>query len=222
VGILLCSVLCFTLVSCQLSASAKEELISAVQRLGSKNTLEYGEKCSHADEIKRDDLQKLIINVVTSSDVRRINELAETINTLVRTSGQFCKAQKNVQCNSTGVCDCTNSDLMGLQIRSIRENETCRLASGSVCVPHELFPEMDGQKIDLRCQAKSKCVVKSNRKECTVQNMQEDIKKSIGNRDITQSDLVKDYCVCGAGILSPSHLFAILSGSLIFVVKYVM
>jgi hypothetical protein len=144
------------------------EFVAALRRMASKNTLNYLDTCNIQDEEKRtayglkllDDMMELNFGKLSISTLTRdLNALSDS------TSPNLCKSAKNLQCSSSsGKCECANGISNGMNVKSIRENGECVVATGSACAPREDSHNAYGIERPNwnKCQANSKCVMKGS------------------------------------------------------------
>jgi hypothetical protein len=189
-------ILLITTTTCTLGApqlgggpGPQDQLMETMQRLAQKNTLNYKDRCTYQDERRRTLIGEKFLNMIFEMNFSQMQSLAAEMNQLAQTSRSFCNAAKMLQCTTSGTCDCVVGDLMGMNVRSIREEDACRLAAGSACAPPEALQTAGTDKPDLRCQANSECIMKnSNKLPCTQERMQEKLVDGFGGVHRAKSD----------------------------------
>jgi len=216
------------------------ELQPIMDALGRKNTLKYLDSCDHSVELEKQKQEKALMNMITSLSIRDgideeklKNDLIRISNSIARLPGHFCNGYANLQCNSSGHCDCAAIDeSYGFKMSFKRDGDACLIVRGSLCAPQEVIEQSRKQmplltnvpSQEFRCADQSDCVVKSNGLTCTLDSMKAEFERFLKAEKNTISDPIQfiirktkeGVCVCkGISILASASL-VVLSAIIVF------
>jgi len=205
-----------------------------LEKLALKNKLGYGSSCSYTEETKRTDIGKRTVDLVSSITIGNIDLkpfLENVLSLLTENSelqGDLCNANKLLQCNSTGQCDCADAGPQGINLKLVREKDSCSIPGGSLCASEEILnkknPLLEGlPQARYQCSANRRCVVKRTGKSCSEDNLKAEFAKVIKEENVqVDSTLITKFilkkinegiCVCKGATSSISILLILVSST---------
>jgi len=213
------------------------ELKPYMDQLVQKNTLKYQQSCDYNIELERQRQSKELINLISNigkniqnfNPDRFKNDLTRIVRSMAEVRGTFCNGYSNLQCNSTGLCVCADADeSLGFKLTFVREGDSCRVAEGSICASQETIDKSrlnnpllsEAPRQEMKCANNRHCIVKSNRKGCSTEAMQEEFQRMAKEQGrLTPATLMefiiqktKDgICVCKGASAAASTLLVLIS-----------
>lgn len=203
-----------------------------------KNSLTYFQSCDYGIEVVRQTQSKALVDLLGSiSPSTNLNtfksEMVKITSTMIEVEGSYCNGYQNLACNQSGRCVCAALDeSLGFKITFERDNDVCRIAEGSICVPEETIQQSrmknpltsETPKQDLKCAYDRACVIKSDMEECTKKSMEDEVIRMVKEHgSITQDNLVaftmekakEGICICEAATTNPPAIFVLFILTLI-------